>query len=349
MLPRCCRDLPPLTSTNQRRLDHGRCTEVLRRKPSGEGAYWWVQVRNQGLSLRQVIAAVARSVQIDPATVSAAGARDRQADVSQWLSLPTELVEHPQALRNAGYQRKLRVVDTRRHHRPMDWSQVVALDWQLRIPGAGTDDGFQRARALLDRLRRQGLPNYHPLAVTGRGQEAKWGRLLAQGRPLPAAVQRSAGSSGRLLAACQAQLFDRWLAARLDDGLFDRLLLGDVVETGCNRHPDQRAAGRVDDPAAWTPRFDSWEVVPMGPLFGADLDPASDLAGEREAAIWADTGLDKRALAKLRPGRRAMRVQPSRVQCDLDGDDLTLHCRLPCETAIGVLLEELLQPNGRLA
>jgi tRNA(Glu) U13 pseudouridine synthase TruD len=220
---------------------------------------------------------------------------------------------------------------------------VPRLRWRLRLKNAARAGGYQKARAVLDRLRRHGCPNYHaPDAATA--DHPRWGRLIAEGRRLPRPVQarlaRSAISPGRLLGAFQDALFNRYVGQRLADGLLAACLDGDLI---------QSRDGRiivVTDTAAGQRRLDSWEAVQLGPCYGDGLLPAADLAAAREEALLAAQGVGPALLKRLRGERRALRCQPTGVALDPSGDDLSLTCELPCDAHIAVLLDELVKPEA---
>ena len=61
-----------------------------------------------------------------------------------------------------------------------------------------------------------------------------------------------------------------------------------------------------DEVEAYQASMDSWEVVPMGPLFGQDLLPKGSIrAAERELLI-DHAGLKPKLLKRMTPGRRAL-------------------------------------------
>ena len=94
------------------------------------------------------------------------------------------------------------------------------------------------------------------------------------------------------LSAAQAALFNAYLARRLEDDLFRRVLPGDVMAkwpfggmfVGTDRDREQA-------------RFDARETVHAGPIFGRKTFAAAAEAKEREAAILRDAELSESAFA----------------------------------------------------
>ena len=330
MLPYTSRGLPGVKGRVA--LADCTCEEVLRHQPAQTGDHWWVKAVKTNLGTGQARDAIARSVNVDPELVACAGRRDRQGHCTQWFSLPAAAVDHPGPLRRAGCHGKLRVLELTASHKPVTPALVARLRWSARLHDAAQEDGYRKARQVLDALRLGGCPNYvAPSRLGESGNLAKWGRLLLQGRHLPPAVLSTGISKARCLRACQEWLFNRYLARRVEDGLLATCLPGDVMLTSLGTQET------VSDPAHAQRRMDSWEAVPLGPLFGADLPPA------------AEADLTEEQLGCLRGSRRAIRFQPTKALIDIDGADLILTCELPTDASIAVLLEEFVKPEQHLA
>lgn len=316
------------------------CAEVLRRDPSGTGEHLWVLLRRTDLATSQVRKAVARAVAIDPELVSCAGSRDRRGTCEQWFSVPAAAVETPGALKNIGYQNKLRTVRVNADPKTVEVVGVENLRWRVRLRGVGGAVGYQRAKPILDHLRRTGCPNFVPRDLFGReGEWARWGRMLARGERLPGRVAAEV-QPGRCLWAYQHACFNRWLAQRIDDGLLDQVVAGDRVVGA------RGAEELVDDVAHAQRRLDSWEANVLGPVPGEGLSPVAGIAADREAALFAALGLDAGVVARLRGTRRAMRFQPTRCQIDIHGQDLDLQVDLPVTAHLQVIIDELGKPEG---
>lgn len=352
MLPHQCAGLPALSGKARRLPEHTRLIERLRCRPSGVGAYLWIQVRKVGLSSQQAAAALARAGGCEPSEVRFTEARDRHSDCEQWFSVPEDAVTSPASLRNAGYKRLLRVLAVQANDRPVSVGLVQDLQVQARIVGGAAEGGYQRAKELMNHLRQHGCPNYIGAVRMGKGgQWAKWGRLLVKGKRLPAAVKRQKVPVRQCLVAAQAQLFNRYVAARLAAGELRMVLAGDLLRTACNLAPSERGRELVteDRLAEMQKRVDSWEAVPMGPLFGSDLPAVTAVAAAREAACLAEADFELEDWQRLPGNRRAVAIQPRQVETRIDRDDLLIACELDEEAFVSVLLEELLQPTGHLS
>ena len=342
MLPRVAADLPALPGTLDLRPGDLACEEVLLRQPTA-GDHWWLKIRVTGLGPRQIIAAIARAGAVEEDAVAIGGGRDRRAVSIQWVSVPQDLVEHPKRFKTAGYKQKLSVLEIHEGRGPVHAGLVATLRWRCTLRGHG-DAGFMSARAILDRVRQRGFPNYLGRALAG-GNQARWGRLLAQGKGLPPRVQGAGADPRRCLLAFRGQLFNQLVAARLDEGLLGTILDGDQVEVHGNRPPPKRERELAAVGVDYQKRCDAWEAVALLPLFGRELPASAATARERELAALAAVEVDEVAFDRLKGERRALRAQPTAAQVDIQRRDLVVVCQLPTDCHIDALLEEFLRPE----
>jgi len=335
--------LPGLGAALAVRTTDMHCAEVLRRDPAGTGEHLWVLIRRTDLATTQVRKAIARAVVVDPELVSCAGSRDRRGTCEQWFSVPVKAVETPGALKNVGYQNKVRSVRVTADPKPVEAVGVDTLRWRVRLRGVGGGNAYQAAKPILDHLRRVGCPNFVPRDLFGRnGEWARWGRLLARGERLPARVA-SEVQPGRCLWAYQHACFNRWLAQRIDDGLLATVVAGDRLLGG--KGQEEVLSDVITEVEHAQRRLDSWEANVLGPLPGDQLSPVAAVAAEREQALFTALGLDATALARLRGARRPMRFQPTRCMLDIQGQDLDLQVDLPTTAHVQVIIDELGKPE----
>ncbi len=144
------------------------------------------------------------------------------------------------------------------------------------------------------------------------------------------------------LSALQSELFNAWLDARIDDGLYDRVIEGDLL---------QRQGGHAtfvaDMPNAQQPRLDAGEVDVTGPIFGPRMRRPQGHAAEREAAVLAAADLEidafraggKDALGTRRPSRVFLRD----LEVAADAEDLLLSFTLPRGAYATVVLDQILR------
>ena len=197
------------------------------------------------------------------------------------------------------------------------------------------------AAPILDRIRRDGLPNFYGPQRFGRdGETARLGLDLLHGE------RRGRGRNPFLrkltLSAAQSVLFNHCLGRRLTDGLLRTVLHGDVMA----KWPAGGMFVARETPAEQA-RFDARETVHAGPMFGKKTFPAEDAAAEREAAVLHDAGLTAASFAgfgKLLMGtRRHNLVYVDDLTAQQEPDGLRLTFTLPAGSYATVLLHEVMK------
>jgi tRNA pseudouridine13 synthase len=270
-------------------------------EPSGQGDHVFVEIEKRDLSTPEAIRRLARALGVRESDVGAAGMKDRQAVTRQRLSLPRPVT--PEAALAVNVE-GLHVLSATRHEHKLRTGHLAGNRFVLTIRGVA-EDAEARARAILERLARPpGAPAFYGEQRFGaRGDNAARGRALVRGeRPTP--PPRDGREKRLLVSAFQSELFNRWLEARIADGLYARVLAGDILEKS-----DTGGRFETTDLAIDQARLDRGEVAPTGPMFGhAMRSPAAGSeAGSREEAILAAEGLslpDFARVAKLAEGTR---------------------------------------------
>jgi tRNA pseudouridine13 synthase len=196
------------------------------------------------------------------------------------------------------------------------------------------------AAAVIDRIRREGMPNYYGPQRFGRGGEtADLGfRCIAGTAPrrLRPFLYKFA------LSAAQSVMFNEVLARRIADGLFRTVLPGDVMlkwPTG--------GMFVADDVPTEQARLDARETVIGGPMFGSRTYPTHAAAAEREAAVLADFRITPASFAKfgkLAGGtRRHNFVYLDDLAAEWEPAGLRLTFTLPAGSYATVLLREVMK------
>src|SRR5262249_15138874 len=129
----------------------------------------------------------------------------------------------------------IRVLRVDRHTNKLKPGHLRGNRFRVRVRDVDAGAGARLA-PLLDRLRRDGLPNFYGPQRFGRdGETLLLGRALLGGEACP---ELPSGQRPNLrnpflrklaLSAAQSAVFNHYLARRLGDGLFRRVLAGDVM------------------------------------------------------------------------------------------------------------------------
>jgi tRNA pseudouridine13 synthase len=341
------RDLPGTGGLFKSTPDDFIVDELPAYAPSGTGAHTFLRIEKRGLTTAEAVARLCRALEVAQKDAGVAGQKDRQASTRQWVSLPD--VDPARAL--AASVDGVRVLEAARHGNKLRTGHLAGNRFTLTLRGVG-EDAVARAQAILDRLVARGLPNYFGAQRFGaRGDNAARGKALlapSDGARRP----RVSGSERRLLvSAYQSELFNRYLDARIDDGLLACALAGDVLkktDTGGLFTVDDSDAARADAQA----RLDARAVVVTGPMLGHKVmsPPPGTPSRAREDALLAAEGLDAAAFAvlgKLAEGTRRPLVVPieaAEVRAGAEPATLLLEFMLPPGTYATVLLAEVVKP-----
>ena len=189
-----------------------------------------------------------------------------------------------------------------------------------------------------------------PLWSRGDHAERAVTRALAEGRKPRAAVMAVRGPTrGFWMNAVQSALFNAVLATRMERGLFDRFVPGDVA----NLHPGRslfRVTGAMLGDAAeartLAERLAAFEVSPTGPMIGATAMPAEEQAAELEREVIASSGIDLPRFLASRDApegeRRSLRMRVSSAEVESGVDEHGAFVRLAFDLPRGGYATEVL-------
>lgn len=111
--------------------------------------------------------------------------------------------------------------------------------------------------------------------------------------------------------AFQSAIFNQILAQRIDDGLLESLIVGDLAWKHDSRAVFAVTESELEDPAL-AERLAALQISPSGPLWGSKMTQASDRALAMEMAPLEASDVDphafKRRDVRLRGARRPLRV-----------------------------------------
>jgi len=253
---------------------------------SGVGDHVFARIEKRGLNTTQAVQAIARALRVRERDIGVAGMKDRHAVTRQWISLPPPTP--PEAVLALSID-NVRILEAVRHNHKLRTGHVRANRFILRVRDV-SPDAAARATAILDRLAQPpGAPNWY-----GEQRFGKYGDNAERGRALLRGEQRSDRRMDRFfISALQSELFNAWLVARMTDGLYARVLAGDVL------HKVGGGMFTCEDAATDEPRLLAGELVVTGPMFGTKMRAATGVAAEREDAILAAAGLTRDAFAKV--------------------------------------------------
>jgi tRNA pseudouridine13 synthase len=304
--------------------------------PSGSGQHLLLRVRKREANTQWVARALARSVGCRPPEVGYAGLKDRHAVAVQWFSVPRPRAAlELQGLRGEGFE----VLEAHPHARKLPRGALAGNHFDVRIHAA-PGQGAELATRLAQRLRlieERGVPNYFGAQRFGRAGA----NLLPDGAPLP---RLGSPQRGFVLSAARSLIFNAVLAARVQDGSWERLLEGELVnldgrgslfsaEPGDSRLPERCARLEIH------PTGPLWGRGPpssRGPVLALESQVAAQFA--QACAHCVDAGLDQE--------RRSLRLRVAESELITETDAVRLRFGLPRGSFATTVLRELVGTEG---
>ena len=335
-LPYLTADLPGIGGVLRAQPEDFVVDEVPAYPASGAGDHVFVRIEKRGVNTAEAVRRIARALGVGERDVGVAGMKDRHAVTRQWISLPPPVTPE-QALAFADAD--VRVLEAVRHNHKLRTGHVKANRFVLRVRDA-VADALPRAQAILDVLAKApGTPNWYGEQRFGRdGDNAERGRRIVLGEEK---APRDKKLARLLVSALQSELFNRWLSARMADGLYTRVLAGDVL------HKVGGGMFTCEDAATDEARLQNGELVLTGPMFGVDMRAAAGEAAEREAAILAPLTRESFAsVARIAEGtRRDATILIGEPSVAPGGEDGTLEVRfaLPGGAYATAVMRELMK------
>jgi tRNA pseudouridine13 synthase len=262
--------------------------EIPAYPPSGAGDHVFARIEKRGINTAQAVQRISRMLGVSERDVGVAGMKDRHAVTRQWISLPPPVT--PEQVLALAVE-DVTILEAARHAHKLRTGHVRANRFVLRVRDVAPD-AAERARAILDVLAKPpGAPNWYGEQRFGKaGDNAAKGKDIVLGGKPP----RDKKLARLFVSALQSELFNAWLVARIADGLYARVLAGDVL------HKLGGGMFTCEDAATDEARLHAGELVVTGPMFGDRMRAAAGDAGAREDAVLAAAGLARDSFASVR-------------------------------------------------
>jgi tRNA pseudouridine13 synthase len=313
--------------------------ELLGFPASGAGPHALLSVRKRGANTEWVARELARAAGCKPFEVGFAGLKDRNAVCTQFYTVPRgkRAAEEFVGLAGDGFE----VLSAAPHQRKLPRGALQGNRFSIMVRNLECDATPLRER--IETIAMTGIPNYFGPQRFGHdaGNLAEVLRVaasLAAGAGRGAARGRS--RQGFTLSAARSLVFNAILAARVQQGSWNRLLPGDVVNLDCSG--SVFAIATPD--AELERRCAALEIHPTAPLVGG----GDSLSGGEVAALEASVAAGfPEALAvihaeRMNAERRALRIRVRDLSHDFRQNELRLHFALPAGSFATTLLREII-------
>lgn len=145
---------------------------------SGEGEHLYLWVEKVGISTRELLGQLARSLNLKERDIGYAGLKDARALTRQMVSVPFDKFEQNKIRNNENFK----IIDFKRHTNKLRLGHLAGNKFTIRL-NKTHPDAPERAEAILNRLQQRGVPNLFGEQRYGiLGNSAQLGHFLLQRR-----------------------------------------------------------------------------------------------------------------------------------------------------------------------
>ncbi len=315
--------------------------EIPAYEPQGDGDHLYLWLEKTGWSHDQLMQHVAKTFALKPRDIGAAGMKDAHAITRQWISVP--FTPDSEDKINGLNNDHCTLLGQGRHRNKLGTGHLRGNRFAILVRDVHPES-VGRVQPIVQRLQETGIPNFYgPQRFGSKGDTAAMGRAILLGQEKEIPRKWLMHHNRRLaLSALQSELFNTYLLKRWQNWGPKDIRLGDVMMkiTG--------AVFRVDDLEAETPRWQSGEIVPTGPMFGAKFLLPSGEPAALEDEILSASELTRdhfKRFGKDLPGaRRALMVPLHDFQWNMRDEGMFLTFWLPAGSYATVLLAEFMKP-----
>ncbi len=318
---------------------HFSVEEIPLYDPLGEGEHVYVRLTREGYTTQQIESRLASLFDLRASDVGSAGRKDKWARTTQTFSLLLHNIEPERVAQIVTQNLDVDVLWARRHRNKLKPGHLLGNRFRTLVTDVVSEEESDletRLSSIQATLSRRGLPNYYGAQRFGadganavRGREA----LLGHG-PRKRWLRRL------FLSAYQAALFNTWLATRIDENGFERLLTGDIA-----KKTDTGGLFEVEDAEAEMQRLMRGEITYTGPIYGARLWWATGAAGALERDVLQRAGVSETMLAqaRLKGSRRPARLQIDDLVVTIQRAGVQFDFSLPKGAYATVVLREFMK------
>jgi len=301
--------------------------------PDGVENHLLLQVRKRERNTHDVVKWLSERTGAPRRDIGFCGLKDRVAVTTQWFSVPLE--GNPTVPQ--GVSDGIEVIATARHSKKLRRGQHQGNRFEINLRGVNAPLPYEEIRGRFHDACRAGVPNYFGPQRFGRdGENIRDGLAMMKGEFRP----RQAHIKGILLSALRSFLFNEILAARVEQGCWNRPLAGDIFLSGVDGSPVEVSA----DDSELLERCASFDLHPGGALPGP-----GDSGARMDAAALEDRVLNQHSeisdiLAERGPAtdRRSLRLRPASASIDCNDDSsICVRFDLPRGSFATSLLREI--------
>jgi tRNA pseudouridine13 synthase len=302
--------------------------------PSGDGEHTYLRLEKRGHTTKYVVEELHRQLGVPFKDFGVAGLKDRHAMTAQWISIPIKYEPKLEKFHLEGVQ----ILEVTRHGNKLGMGHLRGNTFRLRVREV-SPDAIQKATAILEFLKTTGVPNYFGIQRFGNtgGNAVRGLELVLNGKmkgPESIQIKRF------LISSLQSLLFNHNLRLRIERGIFQAVLLGDVAkkhETG--------GIFTVEDAMTDSTRAVNLEISSTAPLHGRKIMAAQYQAHDLETEVLSLFDLNWTHFADRKGARRITRIKLEQTQLEPTEDGYWISFSLPKGSFATTILREIMKDN----
>lgn len=325
---------PTATGKIKSKAEHFQVNEILGYEFAGSGEHLMVRIRKSGENTSFVANELAKACGVKSKDVSWAGLKDRHAVTEQWLSVHLPKGETPDFSEFLAQYPSIEILETTRHNKKLRPGELAGNHFTVTLSEVSdVEDVLKR----LESISQTGVPNYFGSQRFGNqgnnlDEARRWGRENVR--------TRNQNKRSLLLSAARSWIFNNILSARIEQGLFDQVVEGDIIDTASGQllvdaeHIQSTAEQVVKGSAALT-----------AAMAGDNQLPTQARALELEQP-HLDNEPDLMALIRgnrMRHDRRTISLKAQDLTWSTDADSVTLKFSLDAGCFATAIVRELIE------
>jgi len=310
-------------------------SEIPVYEPEGTGEHLFIQLTKQGITTRDVQKALSRIYQTPRGDVNYAGIKDKHAVTTQFFSVWLKDGQDKDLAYQLEEELPVTINKLTYHRRKIKSGHLLGNQFSIRIrhPDLPVDEAAEKSRAIARVIRTKGLPNFYGSQRFGmEGDNAQKGLEILLGKR----KEKNKWLRRFLTSSYQSYLFNYYLFRRIQQGLYQTILEGDIAKK-------QQTGGIfvVEDREAEQQRFDNQEICYTGPVYGKKMTPAQSESGRLEEQILQEQQMDMQKLREARlTGTRRQGILIPEIEVEEETDALRLHFSLPKGAFATIVIRE---------
>lgn len=288
--------------------------EIPAYAPSGAGEHLFVRFTKTRLTTDQAVGAIARHLGVDARATGWAGQKDKHAVTTQTASFPFPIARPHEGAFDGADLPGIQILDVTRHGNKLKPGHLLGNRFRITLRGLDADGAASIAEGLAS-IARIGVPNHFGPQRFGRdGNNATRALAWLAGNDRGPRDKRD---QRMVFSALQSMMFNEVLDARVADGTWSTIRLGDIAK----KREGALFAVREADLEDAVRRGANLEVSATGPMFGASMSwPEHDVLALEESVLRRFIDRERlEAFRHLGEGtRRALRLEVSDVATNVE-------------------------------